>query len=411
MFNLAQLGRLLGTGAGVGTLKGDQRVSPLLDQAEQHVGKLGGLDAQVGKRLGGGVDLLVDQVTLDLVGVGGLPVQELLSPRHQLEQLKRGVVVGVGVRQQQDVTVVVSDVVDHFPNFGIRVLSTVQFVGLAGGGVVVDHLLKRFGNVQGVYGSHLLGVAVGQPHLRLGAQVVEQVVFSAEDGGGTDDGDVGAVGFSHRLFTDTLGGVKHRIQVGVGVVRREVDEPGDAGFLGEAGDSFGDANVDVGHGEVLGVVVSTNAVDDDVGVGDGVLDRLDVARVKFDKVDDAKVPQHLEETLLHVVTVRDDGGGTVLGQFGGGVTTNTPSRPEHGDGVPGPRRAQPRTHGLEDLAVLGDVQVGCQRQQRRVIAAQRLGNRTQHGYFDVPGHGFFLPPFGWPECAWLCAGREPHHAT
>ncbi len=110
-------------------------ISPLAD--------VGGLDAQVLERLGGLVDDLVVELALDLVGRHDVP------PEEAVEQAGGGLQDALG---DVDVAAALEDfAVDQLGDLGCRVvLGAVQFEGLRGRLVVVEHLLERLTDVDGL---------------------------------------------------------------------------------------------------------------------------------------------------------------------------------------------------------------------------------------------------------------------
>lgn len=105
------------------------------------VGQVGRLaHAQVLEGLGLRVDHLVVVLALHLVGGHGVPPEELV------EVVGGGLEDGLG---HVDAAAVLDDFpIDELGNLGRGVvLGTVEFEGLADGGVVVQHLLHRTGDV------------------------------------------------------------------------------------------------------------------------------------------------------------------------------------------------------------------------------------------------------------------------
>lgn len=101
------------------------------------------LNVEVLERLGVGVDHLVDELTLHLVGGDGGPPEELVQVvRQRLED-------GLG---HVDVTAVLDDfAVDQLGNLGGGVvLGAVQLEGLTDGAVVVQHALQSSTDINGL---------------------------------------------------------------------------------------------------------------------------------------------------------------------------------------------------------------------------------------------------------------------
>ena len=104
------------------------------------IGQIGLRNAEVLEGLRCGVDHLVDELTLNLIGGHGVPPEELV------EVVSQGLQDGLG---EVDVAALLDDfTVNQLGDLRSRVvLRTVQLVSLTGGGVVVQHSLKTLTNV------------------------------------------------------------------------------------------------------------------------------------------------------------------------------------------------------------------------------------------------------------------------
>ena len=107
------------------------------------IGQIGLRNAEVLEGLRCGVDHLVDELTLNLIGRHGVPPEELV------EVVSQGLQDGLG---EVDVAALLDDfTVNQLGDLRSRVvLGTVQLVSLTGGGVVVQHSLKTLTNVDGL---------------------------------------------------------------------------------------------------------------------------------------------------------------------------------------------------------------------------------------------------------------------
>jgi hypothetical protein len=109
---------------------------------------------------------------------------------------------------------------------------------------------------------------------------VKEVVLETEHRGGTHDGSLGVDG-TNDLLTPGLGGEVLGGRVPAGVVRGDVDESVHIVLGNGLGDALSTINVDVSEGEVLGRVLATSQVVDNVGVTDTLFDGLGVAQIIF----------------------------------------------------------------------------------------------------------------------------------
>lgn len=165
-----------------------------------------GLDAQVLEGLGGGVDVLVEELADNLVLAGNWPPEELVEEvGKRLHELSGDVDVA---SRLEDFTV------NHFLELGqLVLLGAVKLVGLAGSGVVVQHLLEGLANVDDVDGTEaLLHVVRGDDVGDVG-QAVEEAVFEAEHGGWADNGGLG-IDVANDLLAAGLGAVELGGRVG-----------------------------------------------------------------------------------------------------------------------------------------------------------------------------------------------------
>ncbi|EEQ37870.1 hypothetical protein CLUG_01992 [Clavispora lusitaniae ATCC 42720] len=361
---------------GRSTLLGNQWMSPLLDIGEQNIGQsVQVCDAQVGESLGRRVDFSVDQVSLHSVWVGLLPVQELLESSHAFGQRQRNLVVGKVVGERTHSRCVLRDTVDHSSDFQeAQLFWSVQLISSAHGGVVVSNLLQCSGDIEHVHGIDFFGVFVRRPHLQLGSQVVQQVVFTAKHGRRSDNGGVGQ-NVTHNSLRNALCSVVDGRRRRVSVVGRHINISWVSRFLDGLGDSFGDSNVHVGNGKVLGPVVGTNTVENNVRVSHGLGNGVQVSGVKLNKVHHTQIAADFQKTLFHVVSERNHDVGAVLGQLRVQVAAQKARGSENSGSVACSGRTASWPHRNIDFSVSGDVDI---RAQKRSVDGSRSGHRGPH---------------------------------
>lgn len=271
-----------------------------LEVLECQAAELDGLDVEVLECLGLGVNVLVDELALDLVlGVDG-PPEELVGV------LCDGLQEGLG---DVDVAALLHGFpLDEVVELGHGVLcGAVQLVRLGGCCVVVQHRLERHGDVDGVDGVEALLQPVGGDDVGGRSQAVEQTVLEAEHGGRANDGGLWVDG-TRDLLTLGLGAVELGGRVDLGAVRGDVDIAVNVVLCHGLGDALGALDMDVGQVEVLGGVVATNEVVDNVRVPHALLNGCCVAQVHFHEDDAAKVTGDLEVALCHFLTERHNDG-------------------------------------------------------------------------------------------------------
>lgn len=319
------------------------------NQLEHEIGQLHGGQVQIVEGLGGSVNLLAQELSLDLVGrVGG--------PPDVLGQLGVGLVQSLG---QLDVSHVLSQGLgNHLDDLLLgELLGAVQLKGLAHGGVVEADSLESGSHVDHVHGVGGLLVLVGGNQAgRSGHSVQEPLVLSSKHGGGSNNGRPGH-NLLGDLLSETLGVVELGGRVDLGVEGRHVDVSGNVVFLDGLSDSSGSLHVHVVVVEVLGLVLSANQVDDNVRVSHGLVDGLQVSQIHLQKVDHSQVSGHLEMSLGHLLSVGHHHGGSVLGQLGGQVGSQEAVGSEDSGGVAGSRRPSSGTLGNEGLSGPCDVDV------------------------------------------------------
>ena len=101
------------------------------------------------------------------------------------------------------------------------------------------------------------------------------------------------------------------------------------------GDTLGNANVDISHGEVFGVIIGTNTVKNNVRMGHQLLDGAQVPGVKLHKVDHTQITRHLQKTLLQIVSKWYHHIGSVSGQLGRHVTAQKTRSTKNSCGISG----------------------------------------------------------------------------
>jgi hypothetical protein len=156
------------------------------DVLERHVVQLTGGDAKVRERLRGGINLLVNELALDIIGAVRRP-PELVQGSSQRLRDSLGKV---------DARLLLQDhTVDQVRNLLLGVLSrTVKLKGCAGGVVVVGNGLEGAANVDNVHGEELLLPVVGAQHVAAAGERVQKPVLESVHGSRTNDGCLGEDG-------------------------------------------------------------------------------------------------------------------------------------------------------------------------------------------------------------------------
>jgi hypothetical protein len=210
-------------------------------------------------------------------------------------------------------------------------LGAVKLVGLTSGAVVVKHLLESGTNVNGVDGVEAFLHVVGCEHVGCLCDAVEQTVLEAEHGGRADDCCLGE-DVADSLLSAGLGTVELGGRVQGGRVRGNVNEAVNIVLGDGIGDAGGTLDVDVLEVEVLGGVVATDQVVDNVRVTDRLVDGSRVAEIHFllclsarvgakgqvwnwayKEDNTAQVTGDLEMALGHLLAEGDDDGASGTG--------------------------------------------------------------------------------------------------
>merc|ERR1712054_320865 len=243
------------------------------------VSNVAGHNVQILKGLGLGVNDLVQELALDLVGRDRPPVEVLV------EETSHGFQDGLG---DVDVTALLVDLlVDHAGNLReLVLLGTVQLKGLRGRRVVVQHLLQGRTNVNGVNRPELLLPVVGSKEVQDTGQLEEDVVLETKDGRRSDNCRL-REDVPGNLLTTSLGSVELGRGVGVGAVGGNVDEAINVVLRHRFRDPLGSLDMDVLQSEVLGRVIAADQVVNNVGMADASFDRVRVAQVVLHKNDPA----------------------------------------------------------------------------------------------------------------------------
>lgn len=300
--------------------------SPVSDCLENQIVKNGRGDAQIGKGAGVLIDDLVNEHALDLIRRNGGPVDVLTESGQELVDLLGEVDLFEFVQ---------GGFLDHGVDLGHGVLlGAVQFVGFAGCRVVVSHDFERGGNVEHRDRAQLFLIVVRREDSSLTGNAVKEVVAGTVHDGGSHNGHIGD-DFADGDLAKGLGAVEFGGRVDVGVESGDVDEAGDIVLFDSGGDTAGTLDMDVFVREVLGWVFAAHEVVDDIRVLDGVLDRLNISKIHFDKVDNAEVTSNLQVTLLHFFSEGHDCDGTFTCQARDKVAAEETVGAKHSGSVTG----------------------------------------------------------------------------
>jgi hypothetical protein len=257
---------------------------------EGKVGQIRRLNAEILERLCAGIDHLVDELALHLVGRHGRPPEVLVQVKGK--RLKHGL-------GEVDVAAVLDDFpVDNLGDFDSRVLlGSVKLVCLASSKVIVEHTLERTSDINGLKKkvSKVLQIVLGCAYVNWpvsllhvvrskevsdASKLVKQIILISEQRSRADNSGF-RVDFPHKTLTPTLGAEEFRRRVFRGVKRGHVNEPIDVVLGYGLRNAFRSVNVDILVGEVLRRVVAPDKVVDNVRMAHTFFDRLCVAKVVF----------------------------------------------------------------------------------------------------------------------------------
>lgn len=318
------------------------------DELEHEVGQLHGGQVQVVERLGLGVNLLTEELSLHLV-------RRVSGPPDGLSSLGVGLVDRLG---QLNVSHVLSQSLgDHVDDLLLRkLLGSVELEELSDGRVVKADSLKGSSNVDHVHGVGGLLVLVGTDETRGSSDSVQNLVLSSVHGSGSNNGSPGD-NLLGDLLTESLCMVELGGRVDLGVESRHVDVSGHIVFLDGLSNTSSSLNMHIVVVEVLGLVLSSNQVDDNIGMSHGLVNGLEVSQIHLQKVDHSQVTSHLEMSLGHFLSVGNNNGGSVLGQLGSEVASKEAVGSKDGGSVSSSRRPSSSTLGNECFSGPGDVDV------------------------------------------------------
>ena len=234
---------------------------------------VGWLDTEILESLCVGVDDLIHELADGLVSATDVPPEKLVQD---------GCERGHDLEGQVDVLPGLEDFpVDQVLDLGHLVLLwSVEFVGLSSGAVVVEHLLEGGSYIDGVNGPQLLLQVVCGDDVSDAGKTVEKTILGTEHGSGSHNSRLGE-DVTDNLLTASLGAVKLRGRVQLCRVGRDVNETVDI-ILGDGrSNAVGALDVDILEVKVLGRIIPTNQVVDNVRMAHGLLDGLGVPEIVF----------------------------------------------------------------------------------------------------------------------------------